>query len=593
MKDFSFLCIKSRIEQNDTLYGCFEFGPFILGQGITIANSLRRELLSELTGLAITEVEIENISHEYSTIQGVRESVLEILLNLKQLVFTTNYRERYPKKGFLRFQGPGTVKAGDLRLPIGIRCVDPNQYIATVSYNGSLNLKFLICYGKGYARQTPSSLQWSLPTETIENNEEEAKNETGSNSMPFVEAFPPDIHKVNSSKGSQVKPLSSIDAKAGESGTKSGLQSMQGTHSSSVPFNPDKDNPFFVADIHKVNKDTLHSKSSKPNQSVAFEIPNEGQQRKGANQKVNRSETGQNSGEGVQEDRKELHTLNEDHTSSLLNACKLTIDPVFSPVKRVNFLLQEYTYRDQLADKVILEVWTNGSIHPRQAVTEAGKSLLNLFLPFAKRSSFNFLPKERVFQKVQKSRFKTESTLNEKENRLPVQIEGQRLKSLLNLDVGNLDLSIRTYTQLKRAKIDTIGDLFSQNIITLQSLTTRNAPVYKTPPSHSQSIGQTSKPRSSVTRRGIDLEMSQMIGSADVSQPSEFNSDLISEVPEPTGTDSRGARNKTVIDSYTEDQVIDACLRFGLPIQTPVFLHTKKSPTNSKKRGQKSLIDKA
>jgi hypothetical protein len=168
MKDFSFLCIKSRIEPPRSLYGCFEFGPFVLGQGITVANSLRRELLSELPGLAITEVEIENISHEYSTIDGVRESVLEILLNIKELVFSTDSTDRYPKKGSLQFHGPGTVKAGDLRLPIGIHCVDPNQSIATVSSHGTLNINFLICHGKGFAKQNPFYSQWPKFIPTVE-----------------------------------------------------------------------------------------------------------------------------------------------------------------------------------------------------------------------------------------------------------------------------------------------------------------------------------------------------------------------------------------------------------------------------------------
>ena len=81
-------CIESRVENNRSFYGRFQLGPFDLGQGLTVATALRRTLLSELTGLAITAVAIRGASHEYSTLCGVRESVLDILLNLKQIVFS-------------------------------------------------------------------------------------------------------------------------------------------------------------------------------------------------------------------------------------------------------------------------------------------------------------------------------------------------------------------------------------------------------------------------------------------------------------------------------------------------------------------------
>lgn len=82
--------IESRIENNQNLYGCFQLGPFQKGQGITIANAMRRTLLSDFSGLAIVCVEIQGISHEYSNIKGVRESVLDILLNLKKIIFISD-----------------------------------------------------------------------------------------------------------------------------------------------------------------------------------------------------------------------------------------------------------------------------------------------------------------------------------------------------------------------------------------------------------------------------------------------------------------------------------------------------------------------
>ena len=81
------------------------------------------------------------MTHEYSVLPGIRESVLEILLNLKQVVFTSNHKITRPVYGYLKSYGPGIVKAKSFQLPSYIQCVDPEQYIATLSYDGFLNLK--------------------------------------------------------------------------------------------------------------------------------------------------------------------------------------------------------------------------------------------------------------------------------------------------------------------------------------------------------------------------------------------------------------------------------------------------------------------
>jgi DNA-directed RNA polymerase subunit alpha len=90
--DYTLLsCIDSRVESPMKFYGRFELGPFAPGQGLTVANSLRRSLLSQLTGTAIPLVEISGASHEYETLTGVRESVLDIILNIKQIILTSDF----------------------------------------------------------------------------------------------------------------------------------------------------------------------------------------------------------------------------------------------------------------------------------------------------------------------------------------------------------------------------------------------------------------------------------------------------------------------------------------------------------------------
>lgn len=147
MSQFIISSKESRIETNRSFYGCFYLGPFEPSQSITIANTLRRTLLSEIYGLAIVSVEIEGASHEYSSLPGVNESVLDILLNIKEIVLKKTNTYFTPQIGYLKVQGPGVVTASHLRLPPFIQCVDPDQYIATLSHNGCLNIKFIIQYG--------------------------------------------------------------------------------------------------------------------------------------------------------------------------------------------------------------------------------------------------------------------------------------------------------------------------------------------------------------------------------------------------------------------------------------------------------------
>ena len=146
-------CIESKVESNRSLYGRFQLGPFQLGQGLTVANGLRRSMLSELTGIAIVAVEIKEAIHEYSTLKGIQESVFDILLNLKQITIKSQLPLNSPQIGFLQESGPTVVRARDLKLPPSIQIVDPQQYIATISRDGSLKLKFLIWQGKNQSIQ--------------------------------------------------------------------------------------------------------------------------------------------------------------------------------------------------------------------------------------------------------------------------------------------------------------------------------------------------------------------------------------------------------------------------------------------------------
>jgi DNA-directed RNA polymerase subunit alpha len=149
---FQVQCLQS-IEKTETeLYSKYYIGPFISGQSTTIGNTLRRVLLSSLQGLAIVGVRINGINHEFSTIPHVKEDVVDILLNLKQIVFKGNIDE--PTLARLRLKGPGIITAGDIELPQNVQLVDPRQYIATITAENNVEMEFLITRGQSYLKNT-------------------------------------------------------------------------------------------------------------------------------------------------------------------------------------------------------------------------------------------------------------------------------------------------------------------------------------------------------------------------------------------------------------------------------------------------------
>ncbi|MCP4473874.1 MAG: DNA-directed RNA polymerase subunit alpha [Gammaproteobacteria bacterium] len=122
--------------------------PFERGFGHTLGNSLRRILLSSMPGCAVTEVKIEGVLHEYSTIEGVQEDVIDIILNLKEVAFVLNEREETLLS--LKKKGPGVVTAADITLDHDVELINPEQVIAHLDKNGELDMQITIKSGRGY-----------------------------------------------------------------------------------------------------------------------------------------------------------------------------------------------------------------------------------------------------------------------------------------------------------------------------------------------------------------------------------------------------------------------------------------------------------
>lgn len=149
-------CIETYIDQDQNHYGSFLIEPLEAGQGITLGNAIRRTLLSDLTSYAITGVRINDLKHEFSILEGLREDVLEVLLNLKEVVFKSFYTSKeeltdVKLKGFLNVKGPVIVTAGMFQLPKNcVKIINPNQYICTIVNNSEFYLEIDIEKGKGY-----------------------------------------------------------------------------------------------------------------------------------------------------------------------------------------------------------------------------------------------------------------------------------------------------------------------------------------------------------------------------------------------------------------------------------------------------------
>lgn len=287
MNNLYIKCLKSEKIESGSMYGQFLINSLRSGQGITVGNLLRRVLLSDLGGTAITSVRIAGVRDEFSIIPGVREDILEILLNLKGIVFKNTTTD--VSFGRLKIKGPAVITANSIDVPSNIEIVTPNQYIATISTPNFLEIEFKFEYGKGY----------------------------------------------------------------------------------------------------RLAGQTFCDKS-------------------------------------------------EDF---------LQIDTVFMPIQKVDFKIENvYDNSNNITERLFLDIWTNGSISPEDAISSASKFIIDLF---------SSIMENKFIQEVDKQENSVNLT---------------PLNPHINIAIEELQLSVRAYNCLKRAQINTIGDLLEYSPEKLQEL---------------------------------------------------------------------------------------------------------------------------
>nr|YP_009367852.1 alpha subunit of RNA polymerase [Hazenia capsulata]ARK14871.1 alpha subunit of RNA polymerase [Hazenia capsulata] len=492
-------CIDSKVEHSTKFYGRFELGPFAPGQALTVANALRRSLLSQLSGSAVTLLEIKGASNEYEILNGVRESVLDIILNLKQVVLTSDFELFSPQIGFLNVKGPGIVRASDLKLPAFLYAVDPNQYIATLNAKGHLNMKYLICCGKNYITYTPNDEQYfewlnlfekvtpsTLNSQKIFKKAEESITKLNSNLVSTKTSLPFNLKKtLKLSFYNKNQENFFAKASAFSRREKARLKPSVPTKKTVPRQKPMdfykqwikergflKNHSVFINQLNQQNKNfPKYKKADLFPGYLEKSFENLLNKKAIISSKVKYNHFAESNGKEKINDFKKI--LEEPiRSASKVKNYKVgyfPIDAIFMPVNRVNYLIESEDDYKVAKDRIILEVWTNGSIHPRHAIHKAAKALIQLFLPlqqmrttlFQKPGKYLTLDGDNILAKPS-SAIQNDTGIKKKEKPTRPHLSNQDFATrILDLDIGNLELKAKPYSFLKKANINTIRDLIS------------------------------------------------------------------------------------------------------------------------------------
>ncbi len=359
-------CLESRIDENQSVYSRFLLGPFLSGHAVTVATALRRALLSEVKNIAVTALHIQGVTHEFSTLVGIRESVLELSLNFQQIILSTQTRTRSVQVGYLHVQGPAIVHANDLKLPDGVECVNPTQYIATISTEGLLVVKFLIGEKKSFLKGNATTLN------NKKLKQAKAYSAQLSNSLlSHAEYDPPRLfHALRASS----LPNEVCTANLLSTSSHGGLAEhpkIGPVASTNNALGGTTNEPLAILQEQTATAGSLVRGTTAPAAGALTRAKRSPALRVGACEMIT-----------VDADSKvdQLENrISDEFNSEICLRTIIPLDPIFTPVYQVNFGIERDDLSNQVRERVIMEVWTNGSIHPRQAVNEAALSIMSIF----------------------------------------------------------------------------------------------------------------------------------------------------------------------------------------------------------------------
>jgi len=166
--EYSYLSstVSIKTVSEDAKNGVFEIEGLFAGYGLTLGNSLRRALLSSLPGAAVTEIKIKNVPHEFSTLPGLKEDIVELALNFKKLRFRLHVDE--PQVLALKMKGETPVTAGDIELNSNVEIMNPDEHLATLTAkDAELDIEVKVERGLGYVPVEMRKTEGRLPIGTI------------------------------------------------------------------------------------------------------------------------------------------------------------------------------------------------------------------------------------------------------------------------------------------------------------------------------------------------------------------------------------------------------------------------------------------
>ena len=367
----------------DGRYGKFVVEPLERGFGTTLGNSLRRVLLSSLPGVAVTSVKIDGVVHEFTTIEGVREDVTEIVLNLKGIAAKI-YGEA-PKTVRVEAVGPCEVTAGTIKGGDDLEILNPEWHIATLGEGAKLVMELTFDKGRGYVPAVTS-----------------VKIDGVVHEFTTIEGVREDVTEI-------VLNLKGIAAKIyGEAPKTVRVEAVGPCEVTAGTIKGGDDLEILNPEWHIA---TL-GEGAKLVMELTFD-----------------------KGRGYVPAEKNKQALIEKNDISTL-----PVDSIYTPVLKVNYTVDR-TRVGQITDfdKLIMEVWTDGTCNAQEALSLAARVLtehLNLFVNLCDETG---------------------------ETEIMVDNDDQGREKALEMTIEELDLSVRSFNCLKRAGINTVGDLIGKS----------------------------------------------------------------------------------------------------------------------------------
>jgi DNA-directed RNA polymerase alpha subunit len=371
---FVLSCIESKKLEATQLYGCFGLGNFPKGQALTLANGLRRSLLSQVMGTAICFVEIKGASHEYQSLEGVHECVLDILLNLRLLVLKSSIPCFPTQLAYLHVKGPGVARARDLKTPNFISIVDPNQPIATLSTKGQLHLKVLITCGKSFLNQTPSGQTYEKQINLLKQ-----RSWLGIQNQVPLTKYSNYWQRERFVKKKLIKNQSKNEQGQVPENQSQALKNYVDHSKPFASFNQTKTQQKDQV-IREEKDQVIREEKDQVIREEKDQVIREGPKLQSSKQAKNLNV------KNLTMESKQLKT--KDLVNETIGYFPL--DTIFAPVTKVNYTIESV---NKIQEKVYFEIWTNGSLDPRQAIHQAAKALINLFLPLQLTSTTAMLPR--------------------------------------------------------------------------------------------------------------------------------------------------------------------------------------------------------